>query len=77
MYTTYKEYPLILLLLAYCVLFVCAYGLFFIWCRLTALPCPRCKSKYLTEVVGEWGNTEDWHCARCDHYWGVKLGNHE
>ncbi len=37
-------------------------------CRLTARKCPKCGSKWRTELRGEWG-VEDWRCRRCDHWW--------
>lgn len=40
-------------------------------CRLTAQRCPKCASKWHTELMGEWDG-EDWHCHHCGHWWTVK-----
>ena len=37
-------------------------------CRLTARRCPRCGSRWRTELVGEW-ETEAWACHACGYYW--------
>lgn len=37
-------------------------------CRLTARRCPRCASKWQTELVGEWDG-EEWVCHCCDWFW--------
>ena len=37
-------------------------------CRVTARRCPRCGSKWRTELVGEW-DAEQWQCRRCGKYW--------
>ncbi len=39
-----------------------------LYCRLTAQQCPNCKSKWRTELVGEWDG-EDWHCHNCGQFW--------
>lgn len=36
--------------------------------RMTAPRCPRCNSKWLTTLHGEW-NGEDWHCHACGLWW--------
>lgn len=40
-------------------------------CRLTAERCPRCASKWRTELFGEWDG-EMWDCRACGHYWDVR-----
>lgn len=45
----------------------------FTWtfCRLTACVCPRCSSKWRTELLGEWAG-EQWKCRSCGKYWEVR-----
>jgi len=40
-------------------------------CRLVALRCPRCGSKWRTECQGEWDCWEQWECHRCGYWWQV------
>ena len=42
--------------------------LFWLMCRLEARRCPRCDSKWHTELTGEWDG-EDWSCHACGHHW--------
>lgn len=37
-------------------------------CRMTSRRCPKCKSKWRTELHSEWG-TELWVCHACDNVW--------
>lgn len=62
------------------VMFGFAVGLAFLWavsalswlfCRLFAERCPRCGSKWDTELFGEWGG-ELWDCHACGHHWEVR-----
>lgn len=46
------------------------WGGFWLLCRLTARRCPACRSKWRTELVGEWDG-EMWACHACGHYWEV------
>lgn len=41
---------------------------FWLMCRFQAKPCPRCGSKWRTELRGEW-DCEMWKCHACEHYW--------
>lgn len=50
------------------VLFIPFWPVFWLDCRLTARRCPRCDSKWRTELVGEWDG-EEWKCHACGHYW--------
>jgi hypothetical protein len=49
------------------------YWFHWLGCRLKAERCPRCGSKWQTELVGEWG-AEQWQCHACDHYWERPYG---
>jgi hypothetical protein len=49
-------------------------GLHWLGCRLSARRCPRCGSKWRTELVGEWG-AEQWQCHACAHYWESPYGS--
>lgn len=46
--------------------------LHWLYCRLTAEPCPCCGSPWQTECQGEWDGDETWCCNACGHYWGVR-----
>jgi hypothetical protein len=48
-------------------------GLHWLCCRLNAERCPRCGSKWRTELVGEWGG-EQWTCHACGHHWETPYG---
>lgn len=48
------------------------YPLFWLSCRLTAARCPKCGSKWKTELMGEWAHVEDWQCHSCNHWWFVR-----
>lgn len=39
-----------------------------VMCRISAKRCPNCRSKWYTELVGEWQG-EEWVCRRCRHWW--------
>jgi ssDNA-binding Zn-finger/Zn-ribbon topoisomerase 1 len=54
------------------VLLLPALPLHWLACRLTAARCPDCGSGWRTELVGEWGRHEFWHCHRCGHGWHVR-----
>lgn len=41
---------------------------FWLTCRLGAVRCPECGSKWQTELMGEWDG-EDWKCHACEHAW--------
>lgn len=41
---------------------------FWLMCRIKARQCPRCSSKWRTELVGEWDG-EFWKCHNCGCYW--------
>lgn len=42
--------------------------LFWLVCRLKAQRCPRCGSRWQTELQGEWDG-EMWHCHNCGLGW--------
>lgn len=44
---------------------------FWLTCRLGAKQCPKCGSKWRTELVGEWDG-EMWDCHACGHHWETK-----
>ncbi len=50
------------------VLLIPVWPLFWLMCRLDAKPCPKCKSKWETELIGEWDG-EMWECHACGYYW--------
>lgn len=59
------------ILAVFAVIVVLGIALTFHWiiCRVKAKRCPACGRRWKTEVVGEWGGDEDWHCYRCGHAW--------
>jgi hypothetical protein len=44
-----------------------------LFCRLTAQPCPACGSRWRTELTGEWDGEEDWRCLACGRHWGHRF----
>lgn len=46
--------------------------LFWLPCRLRAARCPRCGSRWRTELYGEWGGDEQWDCRACGGHWGTR-----
>lgn len=44
---------------------------FWLMCRLMAERCPRCKSKWRTELHSEW-ECELWQCHACKNTWFVE-----
>mgnify|MGYP001609615102 CR=1 FL=1 len=52
-------------------LFLPLYPLFWLSCRLRAQVCPKCGSKWRTELVGEW-DCEMWDCHACGYQWETR-----
>lgn len=42
-------------------------------CRVIAEQCPRCGSRWMTALAGEWDCEEDWQCNNCRLLWSVKF----
>lgn len=55
------------------ILFIPFWPLFWLMCRLEAKRCPKCASKWRTELVGEWDG-EMWKCHACGHCWETPYG---
>lgn len=39
--------------------------------RLCSERCPRCRSKWRTEALGEWDGHAAWICHGCCKYWTI------
>ena len=65
---TVRRLPLRALYAVLFVLFLPFWPVFWLQCRLSARPCPKCGESWRTELVGEW-DCEMWKCRRCEHYW--------
>ena len=56
------------------VLFAPVLAPFWLICRLKARRCPRCASRWRTELCGEWDGEEMWKCHACGRNWDVAYG---
>jgi transposase-like protein len=51
-----------------------ALALFWLSCRLSARPCPRCGARWWCELTGVWDGVEDWLCHSCQMRWSLPCG---
>lgn len=54
--------------LVMCIVLLPMWPVLWLFCRLTSEQCPKCGSKWQTELTGEWDG-EEWKCYNCNHTW--------